>query len=726
MRKAVITFMMCLTVLTAMAQRAGMSKLSPWLRMLASQEMRQSKKAFAPNGGESARDVIAFVRIREDADEVLKAHNSRSLACVGNIHIASIPLSQLGKMATDQRVVRIEAQPSGQVWLDSLSHAVNSAAAHEGQNLPQAYRGEGVVVGLMDIGFDLTQPNFYSRDLSRYRIQQLWDMLDRDTIGSPFIVGRDYTTQQQLLSLGRTYDGLDCTHGTHTLGIAAGSGYDTVFQGMAPESDICLVANGVVNNAHLIDSTMLDRFTFATDALGFKYIFDYAKSVNKPCVISFSEGSGQDFWGYDQLYYEVLDSMTGPGRILVAAAGNQGTVKSWFRKEPGLEAKGTFLRIWGATLMCTLKSADDFHIRVVSYSAPNDTLYIPTHEVLASPDSLYKTHLGVVDSIEIQAYPNCYNAAETCYDLTFYGYHVGFDAPLSVEMVGREADVEFWRVNGNLMNNSLNPRLDAGETTHNIHSPSSAPCVISVGATSYRDSLQNQKGEWKRYWQGPLGKRVDFSSMGPTMDGRVKPDVVAPGNNVVSSYSSFFQEQHPGSSDLDWNVAEYEFNGRTYSWTSNSGTSQACPAVAGGIALWLQACPTLTPQDVMGVIARTSRHYDSSQVYPNNEYGYGEIDIYRGLLDILGVDRIKEVSVTHTCARISVSGRQMVATMPEPVSEPCRLRLFNLSGHLLKEVGMARGATSCELSLAGLTAGIYAIQIDGAPTVRGSTLIRVR
>ena len=42
---------------------------------------------------------------------------------------------------------------------------------------------------------------------------------------------------------------------------------------------------------------------------------------------------------------------------------------------------------------------------------------------------------------------------------------------------------------------------------------------------------------------------------------------------------------------------------------SCSGTSMSSPAVAGTIALWLQARPDLTPEDVMGVIRRTSRRY---------------------------------------------------------------------------------------------------------------------
>ena len=83
------------------------------------------------------------------------------------------------------------------------------------------------------------------------------------------------------------------------------------------------------------------KYTYATDALGFKYIFDYAEQTNQPCVISFSEGSQQDFYGYDVLYYEMLGELVGPGRILVASAGNEGRKLSYLRKERGREKAGT-------------------------------------------------------------------------------------------------------------------------------------------------------------------------------------------------------------------------------------------------------------------------------------------------------------------------------------------------------------------------------------------------
>ena len=61
--------------------------------------------------------------------------------------------------------------------------------------------------------------------------------------------------------------------------------------------------------------------------LVFKYIFDYAERMHQPCVINFSEGSSQDFHGYDQLYYELLAKLIGPGRIIVSSAGNDGARK---------------------------------------------------------------------------------------------------------------------------------------------------------------------------------------------------------------------------------------------------------------------------------------------------------------------------------------------------------------------------------------------------------------
>ena len=722
MRWIIVFF--CLLVLPLSAQRPGWSKMSPLLRHLARQDAHASRQSSSSNSRPSP-SVLSFVKLTDP--EVLVEYGCTELTHVGQVYIADIPISQLTTLSVDPRVLCMEARQGNAVATDRMASILNALPAYEGTNLPQAYTGKDVVVGVMDIGFDLTHPNFYSRDTTQYRIRQLWDMLSQDTVGSPFIVGRDYVGREALLAQGHSRDGKNETHGTHTLGIAAGSGYNSAYRGMAPDADICLVANAVSNNVSLIDPDDLYKYTFATDFLGFKYMADYAKSVGKPCVLSLSEGSTQDFWGYDQLYYEMIDSLVGPGCILVSAAGNNGHVKSWFRKMMGETSKGTFLNAADNTLICTLTSADNFDIRLVYYGSKNDTILIHTSEVCVLPDSLYMLRTGENDSLAVEAYTSCYDPDITCYDVTFMGVSaVGMSRPLSLEVLGREADVEFWRFNGNLYSNpSLNPLLDAGEPVRNILSPSSASRVICVGATTHRDSIQNKDGAWMKYWTGKAGQRAPFSSVGPTFDGRTKPDVMAPGNNIVSSYSSFYREAHPNASDRQWEVATSLFDGRTYSWTSDTGTSMACPAAAGAIALWLQAKPDLTPEDVLDVIRRTSRKPDLSMDYPNNQYGYGEIDVYRGLLDILGIDKIEAVSPSHTPARITYGNGCLTVVLPEALQVPLQLKLYNMSGHLMKTAALESGQTVFMIPLAHLAAGVYAVQVDGHVSVRGSTLIRL-
>lgn len=107
-----------------------------------------------------------------------------------------------------------------------------------------------------------------------------------------------------------------------------------------------------------------------------------------------------------------------------------------------------------------------------------------------------------------------------------------------------------------------------------IASPGISELVITVGAADDKDT-GNQGDD----------AVADFSSRGPTIDGLAKPDVVAPGVNIVSlrSPNSFLDKT--GSAPL---VGD--------SYCTLSGTSMATPIVAGMCAQLLQQYPTLTPR----------------------------------------------------------------------------------------------------------------------------------
>lgn len=660
MNRLIVFLLFIFTSLGIIAQRPRYEKMSPFVReamasALATKQLTRSQS--------DDRLLTAFVRIDGNAAEVLRQYGCKELARVGDISIAAIPLSKLGALSCGRQVKRIETGRRCSIQMDTTRLVVNAEKVYTGEGLSQSYTGRGVVVGVQDIGFDLTHPNFYSADMRQYRIKALWDQLSRDTIGSTLYVGRDYVGREALLKLKHPIDGETQTHGTHTAGIAAGSGAEgngavSPYRGMACDADLVLVDNAA-DNASLIDPRDYYKFTYATDALGFKYIFDYAERMHQPCVINFSEGSSQDFHGYDQLYYELLAKLIGPGRIIVSSAGNDGARNSYIHKNIGKERAGAFIMGNEKRFSCTAKSKQAFTFRVSVYdnvSSPQ-IVDISTVNVCNAQDSLLTDSLlvgGKKYKWRVLAYPNSYDTSETAYDIQISSPSKLGDSPqVSLQVMGRDADIELYRMSGYMFPHSLDPVLDAGDCRYTIFSPSSSPDVICVGSTSYRTQFVNYLGEKKVYDSGQKGIRSPFSAMGPTLDGRIKPDVMAPGQNIISSYSTFFINNPKNvNASVKSDVRHFKYNDRTYAWNANAGTSMSAPVVTGAIALWLQADPTLTPADCLEIFAKTCSHYDTSLSYPNNFYGYGQIDVAAGLREVLrrkalGINTIGQKKVSE-------------------------------------------------------------------------------
>ena len=140
----------------------------------------------------------------------------------------------------------------------------------------------------------------------------------------------------------------------------------------------------------------------------------------------------------------------------------------------------------------------------------------------------------------------------------------------------------------------------------------------------------------------------------------------------------------------------------------------------------LQACPTLTPDQVRELIAATSRRHDPSLDYPNNYYGYGEIDVYAGLLHLLGFTAIPDVSQ-----------RQAQGVSIRPVGDGVELRfdsapshtfvvnVYGVDGRRVASHRLAPSGCSYHISLAGAPRGVYAVQVNtGSRATTGSQLIR--
>ena len=625
--------------ISVMAQSSEYRKMSLKVKQLALEQDAQhvvGRRSKAMGNADGRREITAFVRISGDAEAVLGKYGCRKLAQWGDICVAIIPLSKISALSASPQVLRIEANSGNSVNLDTTAVVHNVNAVYVGEGFTRGYTGKGVVVGLQDVGFDLTHPTFYNREGTEYRIRRFWDQLSPDSLNSKMTVGQEYTTGEDILNYAHSRDAEILWHGSHTAGTAAGSGAGTNYRGLAYESDICLVSNAVTEDTIYIEEDRRELFTSAMDALGFKYIFDYADQVGKPCVVSFSEGSLDDFHPDNQLFYETINRMVGPGRILVASAGNESYNKTFFLKSRGQDEVGTFLEsssYHSNALALNMLSNDAFTMKVHIFDNGTDHLFTcPTEDVLADADSLISDTLKVGNH-EYVIHWNSYTPignydGKILYQIFVIGpENIGVDQPISMSVEGRDAEVECYRYAGRFTTNELLPKLCAGEPIRNINVPSSSPDVICVGATWHRGTFLKDDGFYGSLDSGTPGKLSVYSSVGPTPDNLIKPDVVANGT-VVSAGSSYYYDKY-GRTYYD--IALSKVGNRTYPWSMSCGTSMSTPIVAGIIALWLQAKPDLTPQDVKDILAASCRHPDETLQYPNNMYGYGEIDAAAGL-----------------------------------------------------------------------------------------------
>ncbi|HEX2028175.1 MAG TPA: S8 family peptidase [Nitriliruptorales bacterium] len=149
---------------------------------------------------------------------------------------------------------------------------------------------------------------------------------------------------------------------------------------------------------------------------------------------------------------------------------------------------------------------------------------------------------------------------------------------------------------------------NAGDAPGTVGSPGAARGAVTVGALAP--------------WSAPSGSRgahgvylAAFSSRGPTADGRIKPDLAAPGVRIMAAQA-----------------------GTTSGYVAYSGTSMATPFVSGGAALLLDAVPALAPGEVRGRLEGSAQARGPAG--RDSDWGAGALDVPSALADALGASWI--------------------------------------------------------------------------------------
>ncbi|MFI5171844.1 MAG: S8 family serine peptidase, partial [Chitinophagales bacterium] len=178
--------------------------------------------------------------------------------------------------------------------------------------------------------------------------------------------------------------------------------------------------------------------------------------------------------------------------------------------------------------------------------------------------------------------------------------------------------------------------------------------VITVGSYSNRDTMTNYYGVIPPILD-VVGELFISSSRGPTRDGRIKPDICAPGARVLSTAAAIL---------TDWLIEEgaatyMSVDGQHYLY---NGTSFSSPAVAGIAALYLQKNPTADYAEIKdAIISHARKDIFTGDALPDNDWGYGKADAFRALTGDWGCsadnysnppENIHLINATSTKAKI--------------------------------------------------------------------------
>ncbi|MDY0076759.1 MAG: S8 family serine peptidase [Bacteroidales bacterium] len=553
-----------------------------------------------------------------------------------------IPIDQLFSFAADEKVQYIQMGNKAELKLDAALAATWVTEAHQGVGgLSQAYSGEGVVVGIIDGGFDYTHPTFYDSTYTNYRIKRIWDQTASSGTPPPgFAYGRELVNESDILA-AQTDLIPNQSHGSHVAGIAAGSGARTsgLYKGVAYKSDLVFVT-AILKDVEIAD--------------GITYIFNYAESVGKPCVINISIGSHIGPHDGKSLFDQLCDEAVGDGKILVGSAGNDALFPLYLEKTftptdtlmysfiqfplSSLGSNGeTPIDIWG-------NPNTSFSVSISIYNTENNsfedgTPYISTDSTAAYKFILYDDDPLLPDScviaISTEIYPQ--NGKPRVYvELDHSSQDDSFRYVL-IGIVAADTQIKMWadyRAGFTDLDYPL-PAISGSNTSSINETGGTGNNIISVGAFTTKNSLTNLSNQTVEIpYPTAIGEIAPFSSHGSTADNRTKPDITAPGNVVVSAVNSFDPTFNSSNPSTVFSVTE---GSNTWYYAAFQGTSMAAPMVTGVVALLLEAYPELDVHQALELLRDQAYRDEFTGEIPaegDNTWGWGKIDAEATLLEL--------------------------------------------------------------------------------------------
>ncbi len=597
----------------------------------------------------TARDVLVdvFVTLSEAKAKKSLVEAHAVTRTRDNVVTVEASLSSLSALAKDPKVHSIEIaervhfSPPLNVRIakaaDGPGNRIRTEVVHKGQ--------KDVLVGIVDVGgFDFAHPDFLLDDGST-RFHAIWDQgastrppprgfkygacIEAKHMNRALAHAKKKKTILPATELEPQSLRARSSHATHVASIAAGN------HGVCPKAvlagvSLALPREDTDRRKSFYDST---RLAHAID-----FLFDLGDELGMPVSVNVSLGTnGHAHDGTSALNRWLDHALSSPGRSVAVAAGNAGRLAPLTRGDLGflegrvhtsgrLSAAGLSRSIEWVVVGNGVGDLSENEIEIwygmqdrfaVEIKPPGESRWIGPIE----PGEFIENRVlesGTVLSVfnEVYSPSNGHNQI-SCFLSPFFSKEgvVGVEAGIwTLRLYGRDVrdgtyhawlerdDPRRFRRAGVESGWAFPSFFSRGTAvdTHTVNSLASGDAVIAVANLDVE------------------AERIHLSSSpGPTRDARLKPDIAAPGTNVIGA-NGFDVSSRP--------------------WVRMTGTSMASPFVAGVVGLMLAKEPRLTAAQIAGILKRTSRPLPGIDYQWQDDAGFGAIDPDLCLKDVVALN----------------------------------------------------------------------------------------